>query len=211
MTIIGVVEDNQHGSLTASLEPQMFTNIRQAPPYSVWMAVRTSTEPTAAVAAIEQAVRTADPDIPLSEIATMEQLVAQSTGRPRMLATLVGVFAAVAVALAGIGLYGVLSFLVGQRVKEIGVRMALGGRPGSIVRLFVKQGAMFVVPGLAVGLVGAFTARSAVAGLLFGIEPLDPASYVSALTALLAIATLAIVMPVRRATRIDPMKTLRIE
>ena len=211
ITIIGVVEDNQHGSLTASLEPQMFTNIRQASPYSVWMAVRTSTEPTAVVAAIERAVRTADPDIPLSEIATMEQLVAQSTGRPRMLATLVGVFAAVAVALAGIGLYGVLSFLVGQRVKEIGVRMALGGRPGSIVRLFVKQGAMFVVPGLAVGLVGAFSARSAVAGLLFGIEPLDPASYVSALTALLAIATLAIVIPVRRAARIDPMKTLRIE
>ena len=210
-TIIGVVEDNQHGSLTALLEPQMFTNIKQAPPYFVWLVVRTSTEPTAAVPAIERAVRATDPDIPLLEIATMEQLVAQSTGRPRMLATLVGIFAAVAVALAAIGLYGVLSFLVGQRAKEIGVRLALGGRPSTIVRLFVKQGALFVVPGLLVGLVGAFIARRSVAGLLFGIEPLDLASYVSAVTALLAIATLAIIIPARRATRIDPMKTLRIE
>ena len=210
-TIVGVVEDNHHGSLDAEFQPEMFFSIRQSPPGFASLVVRTLTDPNAAVPAIERAVRSVAPNVPLADIVMMEQRVAQSTGRPRALATLVGAFAVVAVSLAGLGLYGVLSYVVGQRTSEIGLRLALGGNPVSILRLFLRQSANVVIPGVVIGLTGALVARQAIAGLLFGIEPLDFPSYVGATVVMLLIAGLGTYVPARRAMRVDPMTSLRTE
>jgi len=175
------------------------------------LVVRTLTDPLAVVPAIERAVRRVAPNVPLADIVMMEQRVAESTGRPRALATLVGAFAIVAVSLAGLGLYSVLSYVVGQRASEIGLRLALGGNPVSILRLFLRQSATVVIPGVVVGLTGAVFARHAIAGLLFGIEPLDLPSYAAATAVMLLIAGLATYVPARRAMRVDPMTSLRTE
>ncbi len=216
-TIVGVVADVRQFGLDAAPEPQFFIDGRQwsrgmpifpAGPYFVMKATR----PTASlVADLRALVQDLDPEAALFNVMPMATIVASSVARPRLYASLVGAFAVVGAVLAAIGLYGVLAFLVQERTPEIGVRMALGASRADVVRMVARQGGGLVGAGLLLGVVGAVVLARAAAGLLYGIRPLDPATYVIAVVAFAAVAAVAIVVPARRASRVDPLTSLRCE
>ena len=147
----------------------------------------------------------------LFNVASMDQLVANRITRPRMYAVLTGIFAAVAVALAAIGIYGVLTHAVTQRTREIGIRMALGARRAEVMRLVVRQSLVWTVGGIALGLVGAAILARSLAGMLFGLTPLDPATFVAVSALFALIAAVASYLPARRATKVDPIVALRCD
>jgi putative ABC transport system permease protein len=154
-------------------------------------------------------VRELDPNLPLYRIQTVEQIVADSLSRPRFFVVLLAVFAGVALALAAVGLYGVLAYAVRQRTREIGVRIALGARGADVLGLVVRQGLYLTVVGVVLGAAGAAVATRTLKSLLFGVEPLDPLSFIAACVVLLGVAALACFLPARRAARVDPLCALR--
>jgi ABC-type antimicrobial peptide transport system permease subunit len=141
----------------------------------------------------------------------MTDVIASTVSRPRMYAVLVGLFAAIAVTLAVIGIYGMLAYSVAQRTREIGVRMALGARAGSVIALVLGQAAVLTITGIAAGLLGAVVLTRYLRGMLFGLTPLDPATFATVSVAFLLVAMLASYLPARRAARVDPMIALRWE
>ena len=141
----------------------------------------------------------------------MDDLIADTSAQPRFYAVLVGIFAAIAAIVAGIGIYGVLSYAVAQRTREIGIRVALGAERRQVVGIVMRQGALLVVIGLSLGLIGAVALTRYVSGMLFGITPLDAYTYVSVAAAFAALALLACFVPARRAARLDPLAALRNE
>jgi putative ABC transport system permease protein len=160
---------------------------------------------------LRRALLDVDHDIPLDNVMTMEARVSASVAAPRFYAMLLGLFAALALGLAAVGLYGVLSYNVSQRHREIGVRMALGAERGDILRLVVRQGLLLVLAGVGIGVAGAYGVTRFLRALLFGITPTDPATYAGICVLLLAVAFAACWVPARRATRVDPMAALRYE
>lgn len=216
-TIVGIVADVRQFGLEAAPEPQFFIDRRQwsrgipifpAGPYFV---VKT-TRPLAGLAADLQAIaRDLDPEAAVFNVMPMATIVTSSVARPRLYASLVGGFAVIGALLAAIGLYGVLAFVVQERTSEIGVRMALGASRAEIVRMVARQGGTLVAVGLLLGVAGAVALARAASGLLYGIRPLDPAAYLAAVAAFAVIAAVAIVVPARRASRVDPLVALRCE
>jgi putative ABC transport system permease protein len=160
---------------------------------------------------VRAAVKSIDPELPIDEVRTLEGVLQQATGQPRFRAMLVGAFAAAALLLAAVGLYGLISYTVAQRAAEISVRLALGATPSQIVRLIVGQGLRLSIAGVIIGLVGALGVARLLQGLLFSISATEPMVYASLAVALLAIAMLASYVPARRAMRIDPIRALRAE
>jgi putative ABC transport system permease protein len=152
-----------------------------------------------------------DRQVPMSDVRTLDTVLAQVTTAPRLRTALVGIFAALAVLLALVGVYGVVAYVVGQRTREIGVRLALGARGSEVLRMLIRQGMVPVVIGLAAGLVGALMTSRLLAGMLFGVTALDAATYVAAIAALAVAAFGATLLAARRATRIDPVRALRAE
>jgi putative ABC transport system permease protein len=152
-----------------------------------------------------------DPELPIDEVRTIERVLERVTGQPRFRALLVAAFAVAALLLAAIGLYGLISYSVGQRIPEIGVRLALGAKPSQIARLIVGQGLRLAVIGVVLGIAGALAVTRLIESLLFSISVTDPFVYTSLALLLLAIASLACYVPARRAMRIDPMTALRAE
>jgi putative ABC transport system permease protein len=152
-----------------------------------------------------------DPDVPMFSVRTMEQRAASAVARPRVYLLLLSLFAATAVLLAALGIYGVLMHAVAQRTREIGIRLALGARRGEVVGMVVRQAALLAVAGLCLGLSLALAASRLIRSLLFGIEPSDAVTYTAVALALLGIALLASYLPARRASRIDPVRALRYE
>jgi putative ABC transport system permease protein len=152
-----------------------------------------------------------DPDLPMFRVRTMEQLEANAVAQPRLYLFLIGLFAATAVLLAALGIYGVLMHAVAQRTREIGIRLALGARRNEVVGLVVRQAAALAVSGLGLGLVLAFAASRFIERLLFGITPRDSVTYVAVAAGLFVIALVASYLPARRASRIDPIRALRYE
>ena len=150
-------------------------------------------------------------DAGLYNVATMEQLVSNSLSRPRMYATLLGIFACVAVVLAAVGIYGVIAYAVAQRTREIGIRMALGAQRTEVVRLVLGQSLTWTGIGIVLGLGGAAAVTRYLEGLLFGLTPLDASTFVAASLTFVSIALVASYVPARRATRIDPVVALRSE
>ncbi len=173
--------------------------------------VRTTVKPLALSRAVEDAVRDANPDIPIGHVRSMEELLAISLALKRLQMTLMGIFAGLALALAAVGIYGVLSHWVRQRTHEIGVRIALGAGISEVLGLVVKQGAILAAIGIAVGLAAAFGLTRLMTSLLYGVRPTDPLTFALVPLVLAGVALLASYIPARRATRIDPMEALRYE
>jgi ABC-type antimicrobial peptide transport system permease subunit len=214
---VGVVADVRQFGLAIEPQPQFFVDMRQWTdvdllvfPAGAYYAVRTA-EGESIVPHIRAIVEQMNPQASLFYVAPMAQLVASTISRPRLYATLLGIFSAVGLGLAVIGIYGVMAYSVAQRTREIGIRIALGARRAQVIALVVKQSAILTVVGIALGLAGAAMLSRYLEGLLFGVTPLDPTTFAAA-AALVAFAALAAAYgPSRRATGVDPMVALRAE
>ena len=215
MQVVGVVADvRQQPDVEARAE--MYVPYAQYPDefmrrmFSlVTLVVRTTPPPSRLASEVRAAVRAVDPEQPLANVRTLDDVVSASVSQPRFRTTLLGIFAAMAIALAAIGVYGLLAHGVAQRVNEFGVRMALGASPGGVVRLVVWQGLTLAIVGIAIGLVLALVAVRALNSVLFDVTPWDPVAWVVASATLLAVALLASWFPARRALRVDPVVALR--
>jgi predicted permease len=215
ITIVGVVGNTLANGATGPQRPQIYTAHAQMPrDFSAgYMAfvVRAAGDPLAIAAAVNGTVRAADPALPPINPQLMDDIVGTSVGQPRFTSQLAGFFAVVALLLGALGIHGVLSYAVSQRVGELGVRLALGARPAELLRLVVGQGMWLAGIGVAIGVVAALAGARVLRGLLFGVGPSDPTSFVVAIAVLGAAAFLACYGPGRRAARIDPMTALRAE
>jgi predicted permease len=210
-TVIGIVRDTRQEELGGKPYAQLYFPAVQAPSRQSYLVVRAAGDPAALTGAVRTAVGALDPELPVFDVQTMGERLARNVARPRMTAMLVSVFGVVALALAAIGIYGVISYSVTERTRELGVRMALGAGATDVVRLVVRQGTAPVVVGLAVGLVVAWASSRVLASLLFGIGTSDPVTFALATLFLGAVALLAAYLPARRATRVDPLAALRAE
>jgi putative ABC transport system permease protein len=209
--IVGVAADIRHSQLQTKPDPCLFlANAQQPFPFSA-LVIRTLGNPLGFAGLVKREVRGIDPDQGITEIHTMEELVETSIARPRALTILFGVFGFLALTLTSIGLYGVLAYSVTQRTREIGVRVALGASPGAAFGLVLRDGMRLAAAGLAIGLGVALALTRFMQGLLFEVEPLDPAAFAGVTTLLTVVACLACGIPAGRATRIDPAIVLRNE
>ena len=177
----------------------------------MYVVARTAADPASMTDAMVRQVNALNPNVPVSDIATMEQRVQDSMARQRFAMTMLAGFAGFAMILSAIGIYGVMSFLVTQGAADIAIRMALGARRASILSLVFKQGMTLALVGIVVGLIGALGLTRMMSSLLFGVTPTDPFTFFSVLTLLLLVALSACLFPAGRAMRIDPMVALRTE
>jgi len=211
VTVVGVVGDVHHRGLDVPPAPTMYVPIEQISRRAMTFVLRTARNPLALAGAVQEAVRLTDPAQAITEIAPLTDIVHRSVGRPRFFAALLASFAALALVLATVGIYGVLAFSIRQRTREVGIRAALGADRRRILQLVLGQGMRPVAIGLAAGLLGALALTRVLADLLFTIEPIDVPTYVAVTAMLGAVAFAACWIPARRATRVDPMEALRHE
>jgi len=214
LTIIGVYRDTRQWRLADALQPEIYL------PYAInpvawWtqttLVIETGVEPRSLAASVEAAVWAIDPDLPVSPIRTMDEILAGEVVGSRFAATLVGLFALLALVVATVGVYAVLSFTVARRTRELGVRVALGARRGQVFGLVLGRGLWLVAAGLVAGLAGAAAGARYVSTLLFGVTAIDPATYATIAATVLIVAAAASAIPARRATKVDPMVALRAE
>jgi putative ABC transport system permease protein len=209
LTIVGVVGDMRRTGFDKPVRYETFLPYTQLAPGTLTLVVRTIGDPLAAVAPVRAQLRSLDAEQPLFEVATMDQLLSSMVAQRRFSMTLLGTFAALALLLGVVGVYGVTSYLVAQRTREVGVRLALGAPPGQVVAMVVRQGMTVAVVGLGIGLVAALAAARLMAGLLFGVSPYDVATLLVVI-AVIALATLiANWVPALRAAHVDPLSALR--
>ncbi len=213
--IVGVVGDEKVNGLAEQTTPVVYYPFLQdtSPGLTKNLVVRTEGDPAALVSAIRNECRELEPGLTVAQVMTMEQIIANSpsTFMRRYPALLIGVFAAVALLLAAIGIYGVMSYSVSQRTREIGVRLALGARKLDVLRLVIGRGMLLALAGVGVGIVAAFGLTRLMTGLLFGVEASDPATFGLITLLLVVVALLACYVPARRAAKVDPMVALRCE
>ncbi len=210
-TIVGVVGAVKQVDLASPPQMAVYYPADQFPGLALSMVVKTAGDPLALVPAARREVAAVDPDVPMSRVATMEHRLSDSLARRRLAVELMTVFAAMAGLLAAIGIYGVLSYVVDQRRRELAIRMALGARAGQVVRLVTAQGAWPVLAGIIAGLAGAFAATRLLATLLYEVSPRDPVVFAGVVGVLGVVALLAIAVPARRATTVEPVVALRDE
>ncbi|MEO6724163.1 MAG: ABC transporter permease [Blastocatellia bacterium] len=210
-TVIGVVGDAKHYFLEEEARPQMYAAYSQQPGIFATLVARTSVEPMSLTEAVRQAVWKIDSDQPMWKIRTVEFLLDQRVADRRFLMALMGIFAALALVLTVIGLYGVISYMVNQRTQEIGIRMALGAQAGNILNMVLRQGMTLVITGIALGLAAAWIVTRLMARLLYGISATDPLTFTAISLLLTLVALMACYFPARRATKVDPMIALRYE
>ncbi len=211
LEVVGVVEHAAHEGLDAERRVQLYLPYRQRPLPFFAVAVRTAGDPMQSVNALRNALHAVDRDQPLSMVRTMDELMGDAVAQRRLSTTLLTVFAGIALLLAAIGIYGVMSFDVTRRTQEMGLRMALGAAQASVLSLVVGQGMRLALAGLAIGLVAAIAAGRLIEHQLFGIRMTDPGTYVGVALLLGLVALAATLIPAIRATRVDPIEALRYE
>ncbi|HEY6827129.1 MAG TPA: ABC transporter permease [Gemmatimonadaceae bacterium] len=216
-TIVGVAKDVKQGGLDQKPGTELYFNIEQGPrvngyaPNAFNLVLRTTRPLDAITPAINNAVHSMDAGLPIIQLRTMNDVFGDSVSRQRFLSQLLSIFAGVALLLAAIGTYGVLSYLVTERRREIGIRVALGASSGGIVRLVLRQGLGLTLGGILLGVLGALGLARVTRSLLFGVSPTDPATYLLVAGVILAIALLACLIPAQRAMRVDPLVAIREE
>jgi putative ABC transport system permease protein len=210
-TVVGVVGDTRDESLSEEPEPAAFFPLDQVGVSGLTLVVRTAQRPESVGTAVRDVVRRLDADLPVVGMTTMEDVVSRSVEAPRFYAFLLAVFSAAALALAAIGIYGVLSYAVAARTREIGVRIAIGARRRDVIGMVLGNAARLAALGLGAGLAAALLLTRLLSGILFDVRPFDPATYAAVSAILFGVALLAALVPARRASIVDPMTALRQE
>jgi putative ABC transport system permease protein len=213
LTVIGVAGDVHHVGLSVPPREEFFVNSRQTDVDWPWMVMvaRVKTTPEAMVHDMRALVASTDPGVPVLRVTPMSEIVSGTMAEPALYATLLGIFAGVALALAAVGLYGLLTYTVSQRAHEMGIRLALGAAPRQVLRLVLEEGLALAGAGAVIGLLLALVATRSLEGLVQGLEPGSPLPYVLVTALLMLVAAIASVLPARRAARVDPLTSLRAE
>jgi putative ABC transport system permease protein len=212
ITIVGVVPHTMHEGLDADPRIQYYLPFGQFPQRQMAVAVRArGSDPRKLAGSVRAAIHEVDPNVPMSGIKTMDDLIEASLGQRRLSMFLLGSFAAIALLLASLGIYGVMAYSVTQRSRELGIRMALGAARRAVLALVVRQGMTLVLAGVTIGLVGAFALTRLLRSLLYQVSATDPATFALVALTLTSVALLATLVPAMRATRVDPVVVLREE
>lgn len=209
--IIGIVGDVKHYGLDGEVRPEMYFPYAQQPQGTMTVVLRSAADAESLTAAVRNEVRRIDPDQPITRIQTLDEVLSRAVAQPRFYATLLSIFSTLALVLAAVGIYGVMSFGVSQRVREMGIRMALGASAGGVLRLIMKEGLSLTGIGIGLGVAGGLACSRVLGKLLFGIAPTDLVTFAGAILLIVVTATTACYLPARRATRVDPAITLRGE
>ena len=209
--IVGIIADVRYGTMDAPPGPDVFIPFAQSPRNSMVLYLRTTSDPRALAVAVRAEVRALDRNLPVYDLKTMTERISDATSSARFSAVLLGVFAAIALVLSAIGIYGVMSYAVSQRTHEIGIRIALGAEPRDVLALVVRRGLGLTVVGLVVGVAAALASTRVLTTLLYEVRPSDPPTYIVIAGILGLVAFFASYVPARRATRVDPLVALRSE
>jgi putative ABC transport system permease protein len=212
LNIIGIVADVKKNDMEkTSGEATMYTSYLQMPtPYSAFV-IRSHVGFGSLIKPISETIQSIDREQPIANVRPMEQIVSVSFAGRQFTMFLLGIFAAIAVLLAAVGMYGVMAYMVTQRTTEIGIRMALGARTLDVLKMIIRQGMFITVIGIAIGLVGGFVLTRLMKSLLFGVSPTDPLTFAGVAILLALVALFACYIPARRATKVDPLVALRYE
>jgi len=210
-SIVGIVRDIKHRTLEEEPQPEVYTPYLQTSDWALGIVVRTTSDPRSLAAAVRQAIWAADREVPIFRFATMDEFVSDSVSGRRFNLTLLSIFAVIALSLAAIGIYGVTSYSVTQRTREIGIRMALGAQRGSVMTLIIRQGMTVILIGISIGVITATALARLMRGLLYEVGAGDPLTYIFVTVLLSGVALLACYFPARSATRVDPMIAIRHE
>jgi putative ABC transport system permease protein len=215
-TVIGLVRDVKQREWAGTPDPEIYISYLQHPDHfsspwssSMTLVVRTAEDPASFVKTLQAAASSTHRNIPVSDIATLDQVVTDSVRQPRVFAMLLGIFACAALLLAAIGIYGVISYTVSQRMHDMGIRVALGAAPGDLLRHVLGQGGRMIAAGLAMGILGSLVLSRAMSALLFGVQPNDVPTYAAVSAVLIVIGLAASYVPARRAAGVDPVTALR--
>jgi putative ABC transport system permease protein len=209
--VVGIARNVKSAGRNAESEPTYYLPATQAPFQAMTILVRTRNDPATLVSALRNAVQTIDPTQPVTNIRTLDQIVSDSIAQPRLNMLLMGLFGGLALILAAVGIYGLLSYVVTERTREIGTRMALGAQVPDVLKLVLRQGMTLALIGEAIGLVGAFALTRVIRGLLFGVAPTDVTTFLAVAAVLTSVSLLACYFPARRAAKVDPLVALRYE
>jgi putative ABC transport system permease protein len=210
-TITGVIGDARTESLVESSVPQIYLSMYQRRPKALAIFLRGRLDTAAVAVQVREQVQSVDPELPVFGAQTLNEKVTASLSERRFSMEMVGLFALTALLLAGLGIYGVISYVVSERTHEIGIRLALGAQRRNILRMILRQGLALAIVGAAVGLVGGLIVSYLMAGLLYGVRPTDPLTFAGVALLLIGVALLACYIPARRAIRVDPLVALRYE
>jgi ABC-type antimicrobial peptide transport system permease subunit len=218
LNVIGMVADERHNGVTGTVKEKFFV------PHSQWhiatggnvirggfVVVRTAGDPMALAGPVRAAIREMDSNLPVANIRPMSEVVSTALATPRLTGFLLGTFAAIALTLAAVGIYGVLSYLVARRTHEIGIRLAVGADRMQVLTMVLKQGLTLAGSGIVVGLIAAFLLTRLMQSLLYQVRPTDPITFVAVSAALIVVALIASALPAFRATRVSPLIALRTE
>jgi putative ABC transport system permease protein len=209
--IVGIIADVKQSGLGDEAAPEVYAPLAQSPFGTMFFVVRTVNDPRSIVESARRQVASLDKNAPIYHVETLDQYFAQSMEAPRFITLLLGGFAGLALVLACLGIYGVISYTVAQRTREIGIRMAVGAQKGEVLWMVIREGLRPALAGIAIGIVCALRLTRLLSSLLFGIKPADPVTFAAVALMLTGVAILACYIPARRATRVDPMVALRYE
>jgi predicted permease len=209
--IVGIVRDAKYNNVREAVPPTMYTPYQQGYSGSVTFEVRTAGDPLAAIPAVREAVRAVDPNVPIINLTTQQAEVENRFQQERLFAQAGTVFGGLALLVASVGLFGLMSYSVARRTNEIGIRMALGAARADVLQLVMRESMTLVLAGVVLGLGGAIAGSRPIANLLFGLAPADPMTIVAAIVVMLVLSSVAAYLPARRASRVDPIVALRYE